>query len=93
MATVKELEPMVRVHDDTLMRIVPMVDNHQLVLYGDPKNRKDEGIVGAINNIEELVITVRSWVKPVALSLVSAATFFVIQQIVAIWVLLNTSMP
>lgn len=89
MATLKDLEPIVRIHSETLTRIAPMVDNHHLVLYGDPKNRKDEGIVGAINNIEELVVTIRSWVKPVAVSLVSALVFFVIQQIVAIYILLN----
>ena len=90
MTTIKEIRPIVDAHTAALTRIVPLVDNHQLVLYGDPEDRKDEGILGAINNIEQLVVDIRSWVKPIALSIVSAAVFFAINQMLGIYVLLNT---
>jgi len=90
MTTLKDIRPIVDQHSAALTRIVPLVDNHQLVLYGDPEDRKDEGILGAINNIEELVVAIRSWVKPVALSIVTAAVFFAVNQMLGIYLFLNT---
>jgi hypothetical protein len=52
--------------------IEPKVNNHEIILYGDPKDRKDEGVIGVLNNIDEKITAFFAWVKPVALSIITA---------------------
>lgn len=60
-------------HDDQLRDILPQVENHQKLLHGDPDDRIDQGIIGVINKLEELVATAKSWLKPIAISILGAA--------------------
>lgn len=53
-------------------KIEPLVDNHQRILYGDPNDRKDEGVIGVLNNLDEKITAFFAWTKPVALSIITA---------------------
>lgn len=70
-------------------KIEPLVHNHQLILFGDPNNRKDEGMIGVLNNIDELVRNIKSFVKPVALTVLTAFVMWAIKTGVDIYLLLQ----
>jgi hypothetical protein len=61
----------IRDNQSTLERIAPMVENHEKILHGDKGDRKDEGIVGVINNVDDMVTSIKSWVKPIALTIIT----------------------
>jgi len=68
--------PQVKRNTDAIADIRPKMDkveNHELVIYGDRENRRDEGMLGVINNIETLL----TWVKPVSISIITACLFWV----------------
>lgn len=52
---------LVRENKTRIDDIEPLVKNHHLVLYGDPADRKDQGMVGAFNAMEDLFITLKNW--------------------------------
>lgn len=68
-----EVVPLTRDNKNRLDDIEPMVKNHQVILYGDPTNRADTGIVGSLNKIEEMIANVIGWIKPISLAIILAA--------------------
>jgi len=61
MTPLDEIKPLVTSNQDLLHDIEPMVRKHEMVLFGDPHNRKDTGMVGAFNSMEELFNSLKSW--------------------------------
>lgn len=60
------LEPTVANHSSILK-------NHDKILNGDPGDRNDQGIVGLVNDIASAINSVKSWVRPLAIALISWA--------------------
>ena len=80
----KRITPLVEGNKKRLDDLEPLVRNHQLILYGDPDNRVDEGMIGVLNNINELVENIKSWIKPIAISLIGWALLTGIQKVLEI---------
>lgn len=92
----KIMQPIIKMaedHDDRLRILEPMVHNHELILFGNREDRKDEGIVGLINKIEDLVENLKSWIKPIALSIIGWALLAGIQKVIAIAIELEKLNP
>ena len=50
-----------------------ILSNHDKILNGDPADFKDQGIVGLINDMAQLVENIKAWVKPLIIALLSWA--------------------
>ena len=86
MATLKELQPLVAKNVDVLQRIEPLVDKHERVLYGNPEDRKDNGIVGAVNALEEMALSIKNWAKAIGLPVLIWAVLGVLQGAVDLYI-------
>ena len=65
--------PTISRNERRLDRIEPMTDNHEKILYGDKGNLTDEGMIGVINNLNAMVVSLKSWVKPLGVTVLGAA--------------------
>lgn len=50
-----------------------ILSNHDKILNGDPSDFKDQGIVGLINDMAQLVENIKGWIKPLIIALISWA--------------------
>jgi hypothetical protein len=89
----EELESQVQANTAVIEVIAPMVKDHDRVIYGDRTNRKDEGMIGTLNNIEEFVISAKSWIKWVAMTLIGALLIGGLKMIIDIALLLKQMNP
>lgn len=53
--------------------VKPMVLNHELILRGKPEDRRDEGMIGVMNNIEDFISTGKRWIFAIGSSVLVAA--------------------
>lgn len=49
----EDIIPAIEANKEDLKIVKPLVLSHDIVLHGKREDRKDEGLVGVINNIEE----------------------------------------
>lgn len=58
-----------------------ILSNHDRILNGDPGDFKDQGIVGLINDMANLVEGIKAWIKPLIIALLSWALLGGIQKL------------
>ncbi len=73
-----------------LDKVEVKLEEHSTMLYGDPAVRKDQGIIGVLNKIEELVNMIGSYIKPVMILVITSIVLSVAQKIAEIWVIATT---
>lgn len=83
----------VRENTADIKLLKPKVELHDKTLYGDRSNRKDEGLVGTMNNIEEFVTSAKSWIKWMAMTVMGAAILGGLKMIVDMVILVRTTAP
>ena len=64
--------------------LTPKVQNHEVVLYGKQDDRKDTGIIGALNKIEAAADSIKVWVRTVGTALVIWALIGGIEKVIGI---------
>ena len=68
----------------------PLVKSHQVVLFGKPDDIEDQGLVGMLLDVRKLIKGVSSWVKPLALGVLSFVILTVIQKLLDVILIVQT---
>lgn len=82
----REIVPRVDENVARLDDIQPKVENHQLLLYGDPDDRKDTGMIGAFNAMESLFNALKSWGGKLAGTAITGILFWIAKNLFEMWV-------
>lgn len=82
---VEEVLPLARANAARLDKVEPVVANHELILFGNPDDRKDSGMVGAFNAMEDLFVALKGWGVWVGRAAILAFLTFITNQLYQMW--------
>jgi hypothetical protein len=79
-----ELAKQVEENTAEIKRIAPLVDNHEVILYGDRSDRRDEGVVGMQNDIKRSLHKIEKIATAVAIPLIISSIYWLVAQLASL---------
>lgn len=72
-----EIIPVIQDNRARIEKLEPLVVKHELILFGKQDDFRDQGMVGVLNDVAELVAAVKSWGKSIGLAIILSLIAFV----------------
>jgi len=89
----REIIPRIDDNTDRLDYVQPLVENHQRVLYGDPLDRKDGGMITAFNSMEDLFRSVKNWAGKLVGTSIAGVLFWIARNLFEMYVAYQQIVP